>query len=623
MLTSGSPNCGLQYFPTSSLEEGFGRITVCEEDEEILRRQIDQDLKQYGSRILPFEVKEMGDTFTDSALVKEASTSRKRSAPDSFLESGEHYPRAQKRLASEVRPAMAFHVHPGTEETPISFGIDWSQGESPLDAWLNQSAVPASEISDSQQEVEDRVQEKEIREREMKEIEHFRHVHISHASRSEAGASGAERASATDLHELGASGLIYYRNILDRYPDAQDYLARRLAKANCRRAAKLQSTWKQNKAEAEAEADMATQRHEDPPAGPAPRVPEPDNVEEELALALLIAEISSSHSIVRTLSKNITLTYRDRLAKLLSRGGHYQGPVPMPKEDTLQVEISRLLEGTQSSLAYAETIQDIELTAQIPVLLPRTSLGEPLAAVTRPQQDISESTVINLINKVTSSIASAQSLHTAMVLITEGQGPNAELKRIRYLIKSLNSIQFHARRIRDVIFARSIRNGKNTRIKEPPPPRPLSTSQGAQQGASENFWFPKRGRRRPGSPASRCSSRNQSLRGRSRYDSEEQNPVFSPCGSPRSLQSGSQASIELNPILHLPRPPVEWGNDASSPAQKFWVALSPTLDLPRPPVECGNDALSLPLQNVLPKLLEFECDLCGKSVQVRRRRDWK
>jgi hypothetical protein len=41
--------------------------------------------------------------------------------------------------------------------------------------------------------------------------------------------------------DLGVSGLIYYRNIIDRFPLVPDFLARRLAKANCQRAERLES----------------------------------------------------------------------------------------------------------------------------------------------------------------------------------------------------------------------------------------------------------------------------------------------------------------------------------------------------------------------------------------------
>jgi hypothetical protein len=110
----------------------------------------------------------------------------------------------------------------------------------------------------------------------------------------------------------------------------------------------------------------------------------------------------------------------------------------------------------------------------------------------------------------------------------------------------------------------------STVVQIPPPKR------GRQNSGPSNYWTmaPE-----PSRPASHSSSMNSSLHGYERFDPQEQNMNVSVSrpGSANSLGSGAG----------LP-----------SPA------------LPPPPVK-------------LPSKHPFECDICGITIYVKRRRDWK
>lgn len=108
--------------------------------------------------------------------------------------------------------------------------IDWNGGASPLDAWLNQSAIPSSTIPESHPPNDD---DQNSISREVEEIDVFRSVHIAMAP-----VPGNEQAvDEFEALELGAQ--IYYRNIRDRYVLLPKWLAHRLAQANHQRSERL------------------------------------------------------------------------------------------------------------------------------------------------------------------------------------------------------------------------------------------------------------------------------------------------------------------------------------------------------------------------------------------------
>ena len=110
--------------------------------------------------------------------------------------------------------------------------MDWNSGASPLDAWLNQSAVPSTTPALDHQETVN--PESDLLAQEVEEIKVFRNVHMAIAPSPEHNDPPLEPVEGLDF---GAQ--IYYRNIMDRFPVLPRYLARRLAQANCDRAERL------------------------------------------------------------------------------------------------------------------------------------------------------------------------------------------------------------------------------------------------------------------------------------------------------------------------------------------------------------------------------------------------
>jgi hypothetical protein len=145
-----------------------------------------------------------------------------------------------KRSASEFeaavdRPAKARKIG---ESRHFNYqavtAIDWNSGASPLDAWLNQSAVPSVATQQLQKQ---HSEEGNPAAQELEEIKVFRNVHIADAP--EPRTHEGLPTSPEDVAYLGLQAQIYYRNIVDRYPLLPAYLVRRLAIANYRRAERL------------------------------------------------------------------------------------------------------------------------------------------------------------------------------------------------------------------------------------------------------------------------------------------------------------------------------------------------------------------------------------------------
>ncbi|MCJ1456069.1 hypothetical protein MMC28_006426 [Mycoblastus sanguinarius] len=206
--------CYLKFFPdTNSLEHLFSRVNVSEE--EITRQQVEEDLQLYGRRLQPSDTSDVDDAKRLANLPpkRKASESEAAGIPSS---------KVRKKGEDQSYDCQAVTT------------IDWNNGASPLDAWLNQSAVPSTGAIPghhaSNCSAEDQIAQ------ELEEIKVFRNVHIGTERRS-LGPKVDPKDEPLASMELGAQ--IYYRNILDRYPLLPVYLARRLAQANHERAERL------------------------------------------------------------------------------------------------------------------------------------------------------------------------------------------------------------------------------------------------------------------------------------------------------------------------------------------------------------------------------------------------
>ncbi|KAI4239517.1 MAG: hypothetical protein LQ349_000277 [Xanthoria aureola] len=228
--------CYLVFSPTSDDPVGsFTRITVLEEDQEVEKRQAAEDLKLYGSRLEPPESIEVDESIQLASLPPKQS--------------------ASEFTAAVRRPAK---VRKKGDNKEYNYGtvtqIDWNCGLSPLDAWLNQSALPSVlpvPQLDSRP-MNDRHDEQAIVETE--QIPFFRRIHIQSCPEPAVNAMEAYDTSkaARDLYSGDTRTQIYHRNIADRYPALPYYLVTRLAKANCDRAERLKQTRDESKGLAEA-----------------------------------------------------------------------------------------------------------------------------------------------------------------------------------------------------------------------------------------------------------------------------------------------------------------------------------------------------------------------------------
>ena len=210
-----SDTCCLNFFSEwHDLEDSFECVNVSEDD--VARRQAEEDLQLYGCRPQPSDAIDTDDS------VKQAKAQPKRNLSD--MEPTDDRPTKVRKIEE-----------PESDAAPRVTAMDWNSGASPLDSWLNQSAIPSPSTTNQEPS---RPPEKDLLAQEAEEIRAFRTVHIAMAT-EEAGVS-AKHAIDKELASLPLGAQIYYRNIKDRYPDIPTFLARRLAEANHERAERLQ-----------------------------------------------------------------------------------------------------------------------------------------------------------------------------------------------------------------------------------------------------------------------------------------------------------------------------------------------------------------------------------------------
>ena len=197
------------------MEDMFSRFIVSEED--IARQQLEEDLQLYGSRPKPPDAVDNGESIQLENRIPKRNASVFEATVD--------------------RPAkLSKREHSITFDDGAVTAMDWNSGASPLDAWLNQSAIPSTatalELPDQRDTVDDLVAQ------EVEEIKFFRSVHLPTASNPE-----EKEIAVKGCEDLELATQIYYRNIRDWYPLLPGYLARRLAQANYQRFERFRSEW--------------------------------------------------------------------------------------------------------------------------------------------------------------------------------------------------------------------------------------------------------------------------------------------------------------------------------------------------------------------------------------------
>ena len=222
-LNLHSHSCHLNSFLTSDkIEDVLGCISLLDDDEDITQKQVREDIQTFGSRPEPMEFTRNDE---DNSLRK-LQLPHKQSAP-----------------ALEARIDSPVEVRKDVEsrQTYSITAMDWNSGASHLDAWLNQSAIPAAApaMNEQQEEIKNPPDSSNFftAAQETEEIKVFRNVHICPVS--EPVIDGQHLESSVELEKSELETQIYYRNIIDRYPELPCYLALRLARANRDRANRL------------------------------------------------------------------------------------------------------------------------------------------------------------------------------------------------------------------------------------------------------------------------------------------------------------------------------------------------------------------------------------------------
>ena len=244
------PSCGLRYFPpTTELKDAKGNLLLTDEPEAVLQRQAVEDLNTFGMRARPCDANELGSIHQDS--LSEA-TNRKgavnggqeslfgRLSSPQTREVKEHsdppIPALDSdnlRCLDDMETDLGTSV-PNRDTLPI---IDWHSGPTPMDAWLNQSAI-RMDGGFVQQIGDEKLQEAEKLEQEQRDIEVLRKVHLA-ADLAEPDAGRLEDDVYNDLDEFARP---FLRKILDKYPLIQPFLARRLAESNLSRDTRLRKS---------------------------------------------------------------------------------------------------------------------------------------------------------------------------------------------------------------------------------------------------------------------------------------------------------------------------------------------------------------------------------------------
>ena len=140
------------------MEDVFSRVVISEED--IARQQAEEDLRLYGSRPKPPDEVDIDESAQLANLPPKRNASEFEAAVDRPA-------KVRKR-----RERKAFNYEAVT-------AMDWNSGASPLEVWLNQSAVPSTAAA---LDLPDPGGSKEkFIAQEIEEIKVFRNVHLAMA----------------------------------------------------------------------------------------------------------------------------------------------------------------------------------------------------------------------------------------------------------------------------------------------------------------------------------------------------------------------------------------------------------------------------------------------------------
>jgi hypothetical protein len=224
-LTSNSTNCGLKYYPpTVELRDAMGNLQVKDEAESVLQRQAAEDLNAFGMRPAPRDAVSLELHHIERPDQPVKGGMEPSNAANAMLDSDN-----LQRL-DELEDGLD-NRFPMADALPI---IDWHSGPTPMDAWLNQSAI-RMETGIVQEINDDQLQELKILEQEKRDIELLRKVHLA----AEPAAPDIGRLEDDAYDGLDESAKPFLRKILDKFPLIKPFLARRLAESSLSRDRRL------------------------------------------------------------------------------------------------------------------------------------------------------------------------------------------------------------------------------------------------------------------------------------------------------------------------------------------------------------------------------------------------
>jgi hypothetical protein len=227
-LIRNSPHCGLAYSPElSSTQAAIGT-----EVEQVVQRQNVDDVHTFGVRRPPVDVEEGLGSSSGYSSDMDGETLETRIEQDddevvAELQEEESDHSDGPEDGAKLKPERA-----AVTSAPVTV-IDWNSGESPMAAWLNQSAIP---MPDAVPEPigEALFRDPELLEQERRDLEKLRKVHLSFSPGLQ-----PPQEQGKEFKNMDSAAQPYLRKVIDKFPAIPPFLARRLAETNLRRKRRL------------------------------------------------------------------------------------------------------------------------------------------------------------------------------------------------------------------------------------------------------------------------------------------------------------------------------------------------------------------------------------------------
>lgn len=539
-------------------------------EDDIVRQQIEGDLQLYGSRPEPPDTVEVDESTQLTNLPPKRNASEFKAVVDRLA------------ITSEKDHSKEFNYEALTV-------MDWNSGTSPLDAWLNQSAIPSTNPVLNHQETVD--SESDLLALETEELKVFRNVHmVASAPSPEHNDPSLEAVEGLDF---GAQ--IYYRNIMDRFPVLPKYLTRRLAQANCDRVERLRHE-KERMQKVWHVRELLSERRN--------KVRRTENIRKLNRQLQILQEMINKckmkgvefkmKRVVKLDSNHICergFTSRAESPACLEFWQKRNLPSRYLKIEDMEQEVRAL----EADMQYYQLQNDFidftpNATDVVDGLISRNSTSETLDFFsTRPPLVQGGASCLPTLSPskdlcvIQPSPAWTSSIDGSMLAPPLDQlrpstpkSPSQEDAN-GHSWKRLLSQQFS--QYRDGLLTMPLDHARPPFTLPPKVPIPATTPPPLVEECTPpppvDFWTRGEQSSRPASVHSRSSSMNSSLHGSPAFDPEEQDPTFA------SKLPGSTG-----------------GRRQNSPA------------LPPAPVELG-------------KVTAFNCDICGQTLEIKRRLEWQ